>query len=268
MNYSSSTRLQCAVFGIVLSAALASCGLFSKKNGDDNSPAPTNKPTTGQTTDGEKQSENQTARDGMFTCGSTSCKSGGEFCVTQRFTPGGKIIENACHALASSCKDADCAHASLAAPLKDLPCSSFTDQTDLSRIQIILHFVDPDVLPLANKLADKVSSLKVKFKSTELINKIGDRKLFYIEGGKIKNAPSEDLHCSLLNAGGFMTLEVPYEIDTAKFRERILLGSRNIVIYFDTTNIAFDCTHNGDTTPFVVDDLKTIFGALADITVE
>ena len=108
----------------------------------------------------------------------------------------------------------------------------------------------------------------MKITSSALLNKIGEGKLFYVEGGEIKNDPSGNLHCNLLNAGSFMTLDAPYAIDKAKFRERIISGSRDAIIYFENTTIGFECIRNQDTTPFVVDDLKTIFGGLAEIIVE
>ena len=269
MNLSPSTRVQLVIFSILGSAALASCGLFGKKNNDDSDNSPSNNPPTGQTAD-DKKDGNQTPPEGMYACGTINCKAAVEFCVTQRFTTGGKIVDNACHALPASCKDADCARAALAAPLKDLKSGSYTysDADNPNSLQITLHFVDPDVLPLENKLADKLDALKITITSSALLSKIGDGKFFYVEDGVIKNDPTGDLHCNLLNAGSFLTLNAPYNIDKTKFRDRTMLGSRDATIYLANSTIGFECIHNQDTTPFVVADLKTIFGSLAEITAE
>lgn len=256
---------------LVFALGLASCGFLGHKSSDDNSsssPTPTNAPNS----DNGSGNPSKPAP-GTFTCGNTACKSGAEFCVTQRFTGGGAIVDNSCHTLPANCVDGDCAHSSLAAPLKDAKCGSYTDLTKGNdKVEITLNFVDPDLLPLANKVSDSVKNgtLTINFKSSQLTSKIAISKLFYIEDGQIKNDPTTDLHCSLSSASsGFLTPNADYQVSKINFRDSILLGTmRQMRFYLDNDSAGFECTRNNDVTPFVLSDLQKIFGTLATVSTQ
>jgi hypothetical protein len=193
-----------------------------------------------------------------------------EFCIEQRFTPGGDVIKSACMALTKiSGKDGcDAARESVTGELKGV--GSFC-WNEIGKVK--LSYITPDMLPLKDKVTERIASrsLSIKFSDSAFVRKLNDARAGYqaptIEAGKITTDP-KDLYCRIMAVGGFADVGIPFEFSKDNTKDQNISGSRRLTFAAGVSGPFFidaECFRSGDMTPFTVNDLKTIFGSLATI---